>query len=277
MKKHILIPTDFSDNAWSAVVYALKLYANEYCTFYFLHSSQLKVSAMSSMSNKLVRVMAENSTKELTELKSLAESTNVNANHDFEIILSSEGMLDAIETAIKKHNIDLVVMGTKGATKAKGVFFGSNTIHIIKKMKLCPILIVPDEFDFIEPKQIAFPTDFNRFYGDELLPLKQLSELFNSKIRIIHISAEDNLTESQDYNLAMLKANLEDYPHTFHWMSDYGKIEQAIKDFIEELDINMLTMIHYEHSFIESIIKEPIIKKIGFQPTVPFLVIPCLN
>jgi nucleotide-binding universal stress UspA family protein len=186
-------------------------------------------------------------------------------------------MLDAIETAIKKHNIDLVVMGTKGATKAKGVFFGSNTIHIIKKMKLCPILIVPDEFDFIEPKQIAFPTDFNRFYGDELLPLKQLSELFNSKIRIIHISAEDNLTESQDYNLAMLKANLEDYPHTFHWMSDYGKIEQAIKDFIEELDINMLTMIHYEHSFIESIIKEPIIKKIGFQPTVPFLVIPCLN
>ncbi|WP_431136870.1 universal stress protein [Psychroserpens mesophilus] len=277
MKKHILLPTDFSDNAWSAAVYALKLYADEYCTFYFLHSSQLKLSSMSNMSNKLVRVMAENATKELTELKSMAESTDANANHNFEIILSSEDMLDAIETAINKHNIDLVVMGTKGTTKAKGVFFGSNTIHIIKKMKLCPILIVPDEFDFITPKQIAFPTDFNRFYGDELIPLKQFADLFNSKIRIIHISTEDQLTEAQDYNLAMLKAYLQDYPHTFHWMSDYGKKEEAIKDFVEELDINILTMINYEHSFIESIIKEPIIKHIGFQPTVPFLVIPCVN
>ena len=38
MRQHILLPTDFSDNALAAIEYTLKLYANEPCTFYFLHA-----------------------------------------------------------------------------------------------------------------------------------------------------------------------------------------------------------------------------------------------
>ncbi|WP_323789539.1 universal stress protein [Psychroserpens sp.] len=277
MKTNILLPTDFSDNAWSAAVYSLKFYAEEECTFYFLHSSKIKISSMSSISNKLSGIMAENAMKELNELKEMAEKTNVNANHDFEIIFSIEDLQDAIETSVTKYDIDLVIMGTKGVTKAQGVFFGSNTIQIIKKMKLCPVLIIPDEFDFLEPQQIAFPTDFNHFYGEELVPLKRLADVYNSKIRIVHINEEENLTTLQSYNLAMLKTNLEDYPHSFHWMPTYAKKTKEINDFIEELDIDILAMINYKHSFIESIINEPIIKKIGFHPTVPFLVIPCMN
>jgi nucleotide-binding universal stress UspA family protein len=277
MKKNILLPTDFSDNAWSAAVYALKLYAEEVCTFYFLHSTKINVSVMSNLSNKLLDIMTKNDMIELQELKEMAETVDANANHDFDIILSTEDLKDAIESAIKKFNIDLVVMGTKGATKGRELFLGSNTVDIIKNMELCPIMAIPDEFDFEEPKQIAFPTDFNRFYGEELLPLKQLADLNNSKIRIVHINKEDNLTSVQDYNLAMLKAYLEDYPHTFHWMPDYDKKTKEINDFIEELDINILVMINYNHSLIEQLIKEPVIKKIGFHPKVPFMVIPCFN
>ena len=277
MKKNILLPTDFSDNAWSAVVYALKLYAEETCTFFFLHSSKMKISAMSNSSNTLLEAMAKNDIKELNELKDMAQNANANANHSFEICLSDQELQDAIKAAIKKHKIDLVVMGTKGATKAKEIFFGSNTVRTLKKMKDCPIMVVPDEFNFVEPTQIAFPTDFNRFYGEELLPIKQLTELYNSKIRIVHISEKGNLTELQNYNLAMLKAYLEDYPHSFHWMPDYAKKAQEINDFINELDINILTMINYKHSFIEQIVKEPIIKKLGFHPIVPFLVIPAVD
>jgi nucleotide-binding universal stress UspA family protein len=277
MRNNILLPTDFSDNAWSAVVYALKLYAEEECTFYFLHSSKMKLSRMSNMSNKLLEVMTENGMKELIDLKEMAENANINANHSFEIILSANDLQKAIEIAIKKHQIDLVVVGTKGASKAKAILFGSNTVHIIKKTKLCPILVVPDEFDFVEPKQIALPTDFSHFYGEELLPIKRLAELYNSKIRIVHINKENDLTDLQGYNLAMLKAYLEDYPHSFHWMPDYAKKTQEINDFIAELDINILAMINYKHSFIDSIIKEPIIKKISFHPIVPFFIIPCSN
>jgi len=76
--------------------------------------------------------------------KRIKENGDSNANHSFEIILSKEYLHDAIEFAVKQHEIDLVVMGTKGVTGAKEIFFGSNTVDIIKKMKLCPILVIPD-------------------------------------------------------------------------------------------------------------------------------------
>ena len=41
-----------------------------------------------------------------------------------------------------------------------------------------------------------------------------------------------------------------------------------------DLKINLLVLVNYKHSLIEKITKEPIIKKIGFHPIVPFLVIP---
>lgn len=275
MKRKILLPTDFSDNSWSAVVYALKLYKNEFCTFYFLNSTIIKVSMMSNLSNKLLKTMKDNAMKELLALKNLAETSNANANHDFQIILSSEDLMTAIKKAIKEWQIDLIIMGTKGATGAKEFFFGSNTVRVMKNNKFCPVLVIPEEFDFMEPKQIAFPTDFNRFYGDkELSSLKQLAELYNSKIRIVHINVEEKLNDIQAYNLMMLQSYLNHCEYSLHWMPKYANKTIEINDFIEELDINMLAMVNYKHSFIETILKEPVIKKIGFHPTVPFLVIP---
>jgi nucleotide-binding universal stress UspA family protein len=276
MKRSILIPTDFSDNAWNAIVYALKLYANEVCTFYFLHAwSATSINTRTYITTHFVQALEEDSLKQLTELKDMAERSDINSNHSFDIILSKDSLHKAIEKTVKKHKIDIVIMGTKGATKAKEIFFGSNTVDIIKRMKLCPILVVPDEFDFVEPKQIAFPTDFIRFFGEELEPIKEMADLYDSRIRIVHITKENNLSKIQDYNLSMLKVYLENNPHSFHWMPDYANKTQEINDFIEELDINMLAMINYEHSFIEKIVNEPVVKKIGFSPTVPFLVIPC--
>ena len=275
MRKNILLPTDFSDNAWSAIVYALKLFADEVCTFYILHSLKINASTMSNLSTKLFDTMAENAKEELVELQEMAQAVNINANHEFKILLNREDLSTALKTTIKIHQIDIVVMGTKGSTAAKELFFGSNTLKVIKHSRLCPVLVIPEEFDFTIPKQIAFPTDFNRFYEDkEIKSLKEVAGLHGSTIRIVHIAEEEQLSEVQNYNLTMLKNHLEDCSYTFHWMANYSKKATEINDFIKELKIDMLAMVNYKHGFIEGIVKEPVIKKIGFHPIVPFLVIP---
>jgi len=274
MRKHILLPTDFSDNAWIAALYAFKLYEAETCTFYFLHSSIIKGSTKSSMSSKLTRVMTENAKNGLAEVKAKAENNHANANHQFETILSAYDLKDSLESIIKKQKIDMLIMGTKGATKAEDIIFGSNTVSIIQSVKDCPVLAIPDEFKFEKPEKIAFPTDFNRSYGDELQPLKELASLFDSKIEIVHINKDHDISEAQDYNLDQLKAALKNITHNFHSMPSEGSKERGVTHFIEKFDINMLVMINYPHSFIESFMKEPIIKKLGFKSSIPFLVIP---
>jgi len=260
--KRILLPTDFSDNSWSAAVYALKLYADEVCTFYFLHSLQKKS-------------LKSEAFESLLQLKDQAEESNANANHSFDVILSTQNLKTAIKKSAKKCKIDLTVMGTQSSVNANKLFYRSNTLKIVKKVKTCPFLVLPEEYDFVVPRQVAFPTDYNRFYSFlELDVLKDFVSLFNSKIRVVHINVENKLNNIQEYNIESLKNYLEDYEYSLHWMPNYTNKTKEINVFIEDLNIDILVMIKYKHSFFEKLIKEDLIKKLVLTSRVPFLVIP---
>ena len=276
MTRNILLPTDFSDNAWSAIVYALKLFVDKKCTFYFLNSYKLESSRMSSLSNKLAEVMKENAYKDLKELKRLARIYDANSIHEFKTLLSTDSIQKAIEGAVQTYNIDFVVMGTKGATKAKELLFGSNTVKIIKSLKHCPVIAIPNEYEFEEPKQIAFSTGLVRLYNDaQLQPLKEIAGLYHSKIRVITVFQEDKeFDEIQLQHKLALTEQLKSFEYSYHKIEDYTTKTKAIQHFIDEFEINMLVMVQYKHSIIEKIINEPTIKKIGYNPTIPFMIIP---
>jgi nucleotide-binding universal stress UspA family protein len=278
MKRKILLPTDFSENAWSAIKYAIKLYDTEPCTFYLLHTWVFMDSGTRTyITTSHVDELKEKSEKELKALKEKARTESNNPEHTFKTLFCIDDFLKSIELNVEKHNIDMIIMGTKGSSGINQFLFGSNTVALIDNIESCPILAVPDAFEFVTPKYIAFPTAYNHFYGDELEPLKDLSKLYCSKIRVFHVNEKKNLSEKQNYNFTMLKAYLEDYPNSFHWAKGGDKKEMAINTFIEEFKIDILTMINYKHSFIENFMKEPIIKQIGFHPKVPFLVVPSIS
>ena len=52
------------------------------------------------------------------------------------------------------------------------------------------------------------------------------------------------------------------------------KKKVSIQYFIAELEIDLLAMVRYEHSFFEGLLREPVIEKVAFTVTVPFLVVP---
>ncbi|MEO5789052.1 MAG: universal stress protein [Gelidibacter sp.] len=275
MRHHILLPTDFSENAWSAVLYALKLYNNKPCTFYFLHAwTFVNTGSRTYITPDYIDKLMDTSRAQLAALKERAIRESTNSEHEFKTIFTTDSLIDSIIYAVGKQKIDLLVMGTKGATGAKEFLWGSNSVSVINKVKLCPVMLVPDNYEFETPNQLGFPTDFNRLYGEELLAIKKLAALYHSAINILHINGMDKLTDTQRNNFDILKEYLKNDPHTFYWKSDYAKKAQAIKDFIKENKINILTMINYEHSFIEKLTKEPVINKMGFHSQIPFVVIP---
>ncbi|MEO8773725.1 MAG: universal stress protein [Gelidibacter sp.] len=272
---NILVPTDFSNNAWSATVYALSLYAEHKCTFYFLNSLALShADSRAYMTTRYVDTLTETSKRELNEWKARAMKLD-NTNHNFEMIYTSEDIIPAINRAVKQHQIDLVVAGTKGASGVTKYFLGSNAVKMIQNLEVSPMLAVPDNHEFKAPKHIAFPTDFNRvFNAKELKVLTDFADLFKSHIYILHINLKEELSDVQQNNRRALQAHMENSEHTFHWMDKSGTKSDEINEFIEDFKIDLLAMFNYKHSFVENIMKEPVIKKIGFQLTVPFLVIP---
>lgn len=275
MRHHILLPTDFSENAWSAALYAIRMYAKVPCTFYFSHAwTFVNTGSRTYISPSYIDTLQNTSKEQLETLKQRAQFVSPHSEHEFKTIFSEDFLSESIKTAIKDHAIDLVVMGTKGATGAKEFLLGSNSVNVIKKVKLCPILLVPHKYEYAKTDRIAFATDFKRPYGDEILPLISLVKLQKSNLEILHINGPDDLTEKQQVNFNTLTQLLKDQPHNVHWIPEIGTKEEIISAFIEENNINLITMINYEHSFLEYVLNEPIIKKMGYHSLIPFMVIP---
>lgn len=268
----VLIPTDFSENATCAIDYAVNLYANKPCTFYLLHSTYMfNPDFRTHITPNYINELSKNGLKKLEELK--LKYTNL--NHVFEIILSKHKLIKSIKKAVKKNNIELVIMGTKGTTAAVELFAGSNTITVLKKMKNCSVLVVPNAYSFMEHKQIAFPTEYTRQYDKkELTPLKEIAQHYNAHINVLHISKDHELSKTQQNNKEVLKKHLINFKQSFHDLLDISKKSETIENFITEVNIDLLVMINYKHSFIENVLKEPVIKNLAFQPKIPLLITP---
>lgn len=272
---NILIPTDFSDNAWSAIVYAIKLHEDKLCTFYLLNSESLHTSSLASLHDTYINSIRVQMEAQLNLLKTQLESSDTNINHSFKTVIKHAPLHEAVNNCIDTYNIDLVVMGTKGATGTKALFFGSNTVDVIKKIKTCPILVIPNEYNYKPIKQIVFSTDFNRFYkNEELQLLNNLAFENNAILRVLYIKTEPEISNLQLYNLNSLKTRLKGFETHYHCLPNYNKKAKVISTFIEDLEVDLLIMVKYDHSLIENIINEPIIKTIGFHPETPFLIIP---
>lgn len=282
--KRVLIPTDFSNNAWNAVQYALALFKEEACTFYLLNTYTPAIAHSRFMAASLENGLLNNAASECSKngLKKLLDrikSIHINNNHHFKTISSFSFLIDEVLETVTKHDIDLVLVGTKGASGMEEVFMGSNTVRIIKALKQCPVLAVPQHFDYIKPTEIAFATDFNRFYThSELKPVIDLATSFGAAVRIVHVQYElKTLTELQQFNLSMLRKYLGDVEHYVHTVSELNSVSKTLEKFAIELDIHLLAMLQYQHSYMERLTREPVVKRVAFHTNTPLLVIPELS
>ncbi|WP_350285332.1 universal stress protein [uncultured Croceitalea sp.] len=276
--KKILLPTDFSKNAYNAIEYCLRLYENATCCFYLTHAftpAIYRVDYMMGSPGQIglpddYKYIAEN---RLEKLRKQLKSQFNNPRHTFIVHAAFNSLVDEVSIMIRQENIDLVVMGTQGATGAKEIFLGSNTVHVIKKSEV-PVLMIPDECTFSAPKDILFPTDFEIDYNlVNLNYVFELIKLYKTTLHIMHVTVPKGLRAAQEKNKRVLKDMVKTVEHVFYDLPDQELID-AINSFEREHKTQLLTMVRNKHTFLERLFIEPIIKKIGFHTMVPFLVLP---
>lgn len=278
--KKILVPTDFSENAFNALKYAVQLFLADECTFYLMHTYtppvyQSEYLLHSPSQFGLGDTYRNNAKENLKKVQERIEKLFKNSEHHFMAHTAFNTLVGEILETVEKEQIDLIVMGTQGATGAEEILFGSHTVHVIKKVK-CPVIAVPADYTYEKPKEILFPTDYEVDYKKE-----QINELLdiglkqNVKINILHVSPGHDLTSGQKINKAVLVQGLKGTDHVFHDVPD-AEIITAINDFQKRRPIHLLAMIRNKHRFFERLFVEPVIKKIAFHVKIPFMVIPHL-
>src|SRR5690554_6884486 len=125
--KNILLPTDFSENSWNAIVFALKFFEKNSCTFYLLHVNSLSYVAANDSPYVQTKDFIENTfTKPAKKrLKAMMERVTTelpdNPNHHFFTLTDYNFFVDSVRNQVSEKKIDMIVMGTKGASGLKKV------------------------------------------------------------------------------------------------------------------------------------------------------------
>ncbi|NER14853.1 universal stress protein [Leptobacterium flavescens] len=282
--KNVLLPTDFSNNAWNAVEYAVQLLKNENCHFFLLNAYtpaivHSRFFAANAADLSMADAARNTSEKGLQTIKKKILEQYPNKKHRISTLSSFSMLTDAVKEAVVQEDIEMVVMGTKGASGIKEIFMGSNTVNVIKTIKECPVLVIPEHFSYCIPDEIAFATDFTHFYSaSELKPLINLVKTFNATLRIVHIQKElKQLNDVQKFNFNTLRKYLKEVEFYVHTITELNSVSKSLEHFSEELHIYLLAMLNYQHSFIEKMTREPIVKRVAFHTQVPLLIIPELS
>lgn len=274
--KTILIPTDFSKNALHAIQYAQNLYKCERVTFYILHAYGDEVYGPFGTNESLdiktekARIKKETITRLNTIVKEITWDPP-NPKHTFEITSSFDPLVDAINDFANEINIDLIIMGTKGKSNDKKITFGSHTVQVFKYVS-CPVLAIPDEAEFEQPKKILFPTDYMLPYKRrELKLLNTLGAAYKSEIHCLYISDFKVLSRRQLDNKLFLTECLKD-SYSFFELTPVKNKTVAIQEYIEKHQIDFLVMINSRHSFLEDLLYRSTVDEIGLTTKIPFLV-----
>lgn len=274
--KKIIVPTDFSDNAYNALRYAVQLLKDEICTFYILNTytpvvydpEYLNTAATLS----LTEIAQRQSMQGLEDTFNRIKNEFNNPNHRFETISAFNYLSDELQIQTEEKDIDLIIMGTQGATGAKEVIFGSQTMHVIKKIKT-PLLAVPSGYRFNSLKNILFPSDLElEFEESKLRIAKELAAKNKSQIHILHMLTKTSLNETQEDCRKKLENYFEGISKEFHFVQSDSLVE-SINKLEKQLDIDMLVMMNNKHSFFENLLFQPAVENIGFHTQIPFLII----
>lgn len=279
----ILVPTDYSNDAKNAAIYALEIAAKTNSEIIFLHTYHVPVFDNESNAYESYKIILENIEKEEEQkMKVFLDDLKEFENGKFKSIdISSQVKLgflkDIILEIAQNEKIDLIVMGTRGASGIKKALIGSNTSNLINESNI-PVLAVPENSVFKGLDRIVFACDYHLTENEnKLYLLTELALLFGSEILIFNVVDDQEKLPSFDEALQGLKIEniLRGAAHSYHFANkDNHDISEIIDDFLVQQKADMLVTIPKRLDFINSLFHKSLTKEMVCHSKIPLLALP---
>ena len=270
--KTILIPTDFSANAQNAVNYAISMFDGEKINFLLLNSYRIiPLGSAEYITNTDMSDYKTYSEQGLKQVLKSIKKTFPDKELNIETMSKLGYPVQEMDKIVKRKNVDLVVMGTKGASGIKEILIGSNTADAIKNLT-CPVLAVPENASCKNPKNIAFAADFGDIEKPVLLnPMLEIAKKIKAEILVVHVDENGKKHNTEEaYQEMKLNEMFADIPHLFSEIKNSNPA-QGIEDFVKTRAVDMLVTVARKHSFIHNLLRGSVTGKLAMHTHIPLL------
>lgn len=218
--KKILVPFDFSKYAEAALDFAIEMGQVTQGEVHVLNvieypmDTTFNVVGEMGLSRNEDKIFVIELTKRTKER--LAELTNSEKYREtgLHTHIMMGNPYDGITSLVDEKGLDLIVMGTKGATGLKEMFIGSNAEKVVRRAK-CPVITIHKEQKFEGIKDIVYATSLDRDHSAVLEKFKEFQALFGSKLHLTWVQTPNDFVPQE---LALER--LEEIAHN-HKLSNY--------------------------------------------------------
>ena len=194
--KKILVPVDFTETAEIAIEEAMSLAVRLKADVHLLHviesaknpylvfpEFQIEIPRDVDM-QKMLEEKFYHMGSQLFKKFGIMPSTSITTGHVYTNIIDWSG----------DHHIDLIVMGTHGASGLKEMFIGSNAQRVVTHSTI-PVLTMQQKNGESGFKNILIPID-DSFHSREKVNIAFVfAELYDSTIHVLGLSGSDDETD----------------------------------------------------------------------------------
>lgn len=277
--KDILLPTDYSEHANNAFFYALNLANKLGVKLYvlFTYNPPVLSAAHAGQPDMVASVYQEieNSRNQFSNRKNdelIVQAKNANINTDnIEFVFEMGSVLSSVKKVIDEKEISLVVMGVYGDSESQGDIMGSNTLAVIRNIKL-PVLAIPLKAKYHPIHNIGFTTIFKEKDFPALQQIGDISKLINAKVYCIHVNNDSTnpseiLLQAENWTKSFKDKDLE-----FVFLDVENSIEETINRFILDNQIDVLAIVRRNRNFFERLVSSSLSNKLTFHAEIPIFV-----
>ncbi len=264
--KTILCPTDFSEIADNALLYAVEVARYLKMNLCIFHTYEIPYSTH-TMSTTLLTIMKQEAEKHMLLCEKKLNKTAPDV--DVQTSVQHGNTIRLIVEKSENINAELIIMGTKGASGFKEFFFGSNTASVVQHSSR-PILTIPQNVTFSPFHKIVLASDLNiKNYENSVEYLKTFSKVFYADVLVLHVDNKNEESSKDENNLKLDGIN-----HTFHTVKN-NNLEDGINTFIKNNDCELLVVIARKHSLLDLLfLPARLSKRLVNHLDIPILILP---
>jgi nucleotide-binding universal stress UspA family protein len=266
----ILVPTDYSPAAMSALHYAIALGKQLSAEVILYHAFHVPIGGDATFfaDGDLLRRAEEDEQRRLQQVVgTVPEIYRVKHRLRTTLALPPEG----IRQMIKQEGVSLVVMGSRGANDPSAAWLGSTTYSVMKHAT-CPVLAVPRYTATYQPKDVAFATDLQP--TEETPPLdfiRRLLRAWGSTVHIIHVHPKPESIDVEQAEEALhLDRLFHDVPHSYHFLKGKDAAD-SIEAYLERHPMDLLVVMPRRHPLFQGMFQKSVTKFLTAHVPVPLL------
>lgn len=238
--KRILVPTDFSAYAENALKAAAQLAKTHNAEILLLHMLELpnQMSDAISRGKSIPEVMffIQKAKETFAEIFDRPYLEGIEVTE----FIQFEKAFDGILHFTKKNNVDLIIMGSHGASGVEEIFIGSNTEKVVRLSEVPVLVVKKDEGEF-NPKEIVFASDFSDETKVPFLKMKDLASKLNAKINLVTICTPNSF-KTTDVATATMEAFAQEFGLTDFSITIYNdsNVENGILNFANRINADLI-------------------------------------